>query len=379
MPITQACAVEPPAAVAAPHGPTRFVLGVWVQPIGSMDAWKARGINTLVEVPQGHDPVAWAKAAGGKGLYQIRRPAGDLASDLKDDHLLAWATDDEPSNTTVGRVDYGSVAHDHADLVKQAAPWRAAAKAAGRFVPIWTNHVGPHIYPDWARNNALMQDYMRGPASDWLASDSYPIEDHKPLVMQSGEGYASSVQGVALDRQRAWSGGKPVMSFIGTSPFADGSGVPTVGEFNAMAWSSVIHGAAGIIYFPVRFSPAWSFDATPPELVGAITRFDRQIAAMNDVLMDAGAGGRRPFKLFRSADAGARPAADQLPYPFEAAEIATAHGPYRIILNLTPQDQVLDKPEWGLKQAAFSPYGLRTGLGAATTPAPTGGGAEGCK
>jgi len=361
------CAAAPPAAVAAPQGPTRFILGVWVQPVGSMDAWKARGINTLVEVPQGHDPVAWAQAADSKGLYQIRRPADDLVSDLKDAHLLAWATDDEPSDTKVGRVDYGAVTHDPADVVKQAAPWRAVAKAAGRFMPIWTNHIGPHIYPDWAENSAIMHEYMAGPASDWLASDPYPVQERRPLVMHSNDGYTATVHGIALDRQRAWSGGKLVMSFIGVSPFGAASAVPTPGEFNLMAWSSVIHGAAGIIYFPVRLSPTFSFDATPPELVSAMTRFDQKIVQMNEILMDAKAGGRAPYRLFRSADAGVRPAADQLPYPFEAAEIATARGPCRIILNLTPQDQVLDKPEWGLKQAAFPAYGVRMASGA---PAP---------
>jgi hypothetical protein len=363
------CSVEAPAAVAAKHGPMAFVLGVWTQPVGSMDAWKARGINTLVEVPQGHDALAWAHAADSKGLYQIRRPAGDPADDLKDHYLLAWATNDEPSDTKLGRVDYGSVAQDPADVVKQAAPWRAAAKAQGRFMPIWTNHIGPHIFPDWAQNNPIMHEYMAGPASDWLASDPYPVQERRALVMHSNDGYTSTLHGVALDRQRAWSGGKLVMSFIGTSPFAAGSPVPGPSEFNLMAWSSVIHGAAGIIYFPEQLSPAFSFDATPPELVRAITSFDRQIAAMNDILMDAKAGGRAPYRLLRAADAGARPTADQLPYPFEAAEIATARGPYRIILNLTAQDQVLDKPEWGLQQAAFPPYGVRMSPGAPTPAA----------
>ena len=364
MMMAPACSVEPPAVVVTPHGPTTFVLGAWVQPVGSMDGWKARGINTLVEVPQGHDVAAWARAADGKGLFQIRRPADDLASDLKDGCLLAWATDDEPSDTKVGRVDYGSVAHDPADVVKQAAPWRAAAKAAGRFVPVWTNHIGPHIYPDWARNSRIMREYMAGPASDWLSSDSYPIQEHRPLVIQASEGYAATSIGVALDRQRAWSGGKPVMSFIGTSPFSDTAPAPSAGEFALMAWSSVIHGAVGIIYFPIRFSPAFSFDATPPELIRAITAFDRQIAAINDILVDPKAGGRAPYKLFHAAGDGARPAADQLPYPFEAAEIATPRGPYRIILNLTPQDQVLDRPDWGLRQATFPPYGVRMGFDA---------------
>ncbi|WP_293371681.1 hypothetical protein, partial [Phenylobacterium sp.] len=332
------------------------------------DAWKARGINTVVEIPQGHDPLAWARAADAKGLDQIRRPAGDPASDLKDVHLIAWATDDEPSDTRVGRVDYGSVAHDPAEVVKQAAPWRAAAKAAGRFVPIWTNHIGGHIYPDWAQNNAIMRDYMHGPASDWLASDPYPVQERRALVIASNDGYASTVHGISLDRQRAWSDGKPVMSFIGTSPFGEGTPVPTPAEFNLMAWSSVIHGAVGIIYFPERLSPAFSFDATPPELVSAIARFDQQVGAMNSILMDPKAGGRTPFRLFRSASAGARPMADQLPYPFEATEIATPEGPYRIVLNLSSQDQVFDKPSWGLKQVTIAGYGVHIGLATPNAP-----------
>lgn len=359
-PAMPACAGS--AAPAAGHGrrpgPTFFVVGVWSQPVETMDVWKARGINTLVQIPQGHDGPQWVRAADGKGLFQIRSPSRDLASDIKDDHLLAWATTDEPSNKTGVWFDYGHVAQDPAAVVQEAAPWRAAAQAAGRFVPIWTNHVGPHIYPDWAQHNALMQDYMQGPESDWLSSDGYPLQGREPFVVHSNDGYTSTTQGIALDRQRAWSGGKPVMTFIGVSAFNDGAAAPTVGEFNAMAWSSVIHGAAGIVYFPVHLPPAWSFDATPTELVRAITAFDRQIAGMNDILMDGSGGGRRPFRVFPSANAGAPPAAGQLPYPFEAAEIATGEGAYRIVLNLTNQDRVLDKPEWGLNKVTLHGYGV---------------------
>ncbi|HEY3949386.1 hypothetical protein, partial [Phenylobacterium sp.] len=80
-------AAAQPAAQAparAPAGPRFFVLGVWVQSVAQMDAWKARGVNTMVEVPQGHDIAAWARAADQRGLYQIRHPSPDLAADLKD-------------------------------------------------------------------------------------------------------------------------------------------------------------------------------------------------------------------------------------------------------------------------------------------------------
>jgi hypothetical protein len=348
--------------LATALGPTFFVIAVGVQPLEAMDNWKARGINTLVEIPEGHDMAAWVQAADSRKLYQIRHSSKDPRADLADRYLLAWATDDEPSDTR-GKLEYGSVRHDPAQVAEQAASWRAAARAAGRFVPIWTNHVGSHIWPDWAQKNVLMHDYMEGPESDWLSADSYPVENRRPIVIASNDGYASTQQGITIDRQIAWSRGKPVMSFIGVSAFGEGDAVPTAAQFNVMAWSSVIHGAVGVAYFPVRLKP-WLFDATPPDLVAALTAFDRQVTALDKVLMDSTAGGRKPHTVFRAAHQGAAPAANQLPYPFEADEIPTARGPYRIVLNLSDQDATLDRPEWGLNKAAFHGYEVRQGYGA---------------
>jgi hypothetical protein len=209
-----------------------------------------------------------------------------------------------------------------------------------------------------------MHDYMQGPESDWLSADSYPIQEHLPFVIQSAAGYTSTTQGVTLDRLAAWSGGKPVMAMIGTSAYGDTSGVPTPGQFNAMAWSAVIHGATGVVYFPVDLTP-FAFDVTPAPLVQAITAFDQQIASIDKILMNETAGGRDPFTVFRSANPGAAVKAGQLPYPFEATEIQTAQGPYRIILNLSDQAQVLNKPEWGLSNVTFQGYEVQKGYAAA--------------
>jgi hypothetical protein len=349
-------------------GPKFFVLGAFVQASWMMDTWKARGINTLVEAPQGHDVLQWAQAADSAGLYQIRHASSDLHFDVNDPHLLAWATQDEPSNTT-STLDYGVVSEDPAEVAQEAAPWRAAAQAEGKFVPVWTNHVAGHIYPDWAQTNVLMHDYMQGAESDWLSADSYPIQEHQPFVLQSNDGYTSTTQGITLDRQAAWSGGKPVMAFIGTSAYSDSNAVPTASQFNAMAWSSVIHGATGITYFPVDLSP-WSFDATPPDLVQAMTTFDQEIASIDKILMNETAGGRDPFTIFRSANPGVAPHDGQLPYPFEATEIQTEQGPYRIILNLSDQDQVLNKPEWGLSNVTFHAYEVHKGYAEVAAPPP---------
>jgi hypothetical protein len=348
---------------ATASGPKFFVLGAFVQSAWMMDSWKARGINTLVEAPEGHDVLQWAQAADSRGLFQIRRPSSDLNFDINDRYLLAWSTRDEPSDTR-STLSYGVVAQDPAEVAQEAAPWRAAAQSQGKFVPIWTNHVGTHIYPDWARGNALMYDYMQGAESDWLSSDAYPIQSGQAFVIQSNDGYTSTTQGITLDRQIAWSAGKPTMAFIGTSAFNDGVPTPTAAQFNAMAWSSVIHGAVGVTYFPVDFSP-WTWDATPPALVEAMTAFHREIAQIDRILMNEVSGGRDPYTIYRSANPGAAPAERQLPYPFEASEIASEQGVFRIILNLSGQQQVLNKPEWGLSNVVFQPYAVQKGFAAA--------------
>jgi hypothetical protein len=350
---------------ATAAGPTFFVLGVWDQPAAMMSTWKARGVNTMVEVPEGHDVADWAGEANAEGLFQIRHPRPKIADDLADRRLLAWATRDEPSNTSDGVIAPGHVSQTPAQIVQEAAPWRAAAKATGRFVPVWTNHVASHIYPDWGPSVPLMRDYMRGLGSDWLSSDAYPVQAGSAFVMRASEGYTSTTQGVALDRQIAWSGGKPVMAFIGVSAFAPGQRAPTSAEFAAMAWSSVIHGASGVIYFPQQLAPTFDWDVTPRELVKAISAFDRQVRSIDSVLMDDKNGGRRPFKVYRSANSGVQPAATQLPAGFEATEIKTASGLFRIVLNLSAQDKVLDRPEWGLTNATFHGYEVRMGYGLA--------------
>ncbi|MBS0363969.1 MAG: hypothetical protein JSR98_21560, partial [Proteobacteria bacterium] len=87
------------SAQATAAGPKFFVLGVWQQPASLMGTWAARGINTMVATPQGQDVLTWAKAADAAGLYQIRTASSDLSFDIGDPHLLAWSTQDEPSDT----------------------------------------------------------------------------------------------------------------------------------------------------------------------------------------------------------------------------------------------------------------------------------------
>jgi hypothetical protein len=229
-----------------------------------------------------------------------------------------------------------------------------------------------------------MRDYMEGPEADWLASATYQVQNRQPLIQTatapdgSGPSYVSTPQGIAEDRQTAWSlVGKPVMSYIATSSYWDNMPVPTPGEFNVQAWSSVIHGATGIIYFPVQLqtqNQPWKFDATPPAVADAMTSFDHEITAISQVVLNAAAGGTNPHSIHRSAVSGTTPATGQLPYGFEATAITdpTTGSTYKIILNLTNTTKVLDLTSTALApvakelgiaggKATFAPYEVMKG------------------
>ncbi len=77
----------------------KFVIGVFQQPTSSFDAWKGRGINTVVSYESQGGKVSndeWSEAAAAKGFYFIRQPSDDLEADAKEPNLLALMHDDEP-------------------------------------------------------------------------------------------------------------------------------------------------------------------------------------------------------------------------------------------------------------------------------------------
>ena len=381
-----------------PSSPTFFILGADVQDASnraSLDIWHARGLNTLVRVPDsgGAPPTpsaisAWSDAAVGAGFHMIRQApyapgkgmtltANQVSANAADaagwnGMLLAWTMPDEPSNTPDG---FNSVFYTPAELQSLADQLRRAKPN----IPLFESHVGTHITPDWApfvqptwhAGNArnLMQDYMQGSEADWLASATYEIQDSQPLVQTatapsgSGPSYVSTPQGIAEDRQTIWSEtNKPVMSYVATSAYWDNMHVPSPGEFNLQAWSSVIHGASGIVYFPVQLqtqNQPWMFDATPPAVADAMTSFNHDITAISPIVMNSTAGGTNPHNVYRSAVSGSAPAAGQLPYGFEASVITdpTTRSTYKIILNLTNSTTVLD-----LTSAALAPTAKALGI-----------------
>jgi len=349
-------------------GPSFFVKGVYQQPIEKMAEWRDRGVNTIFTVNRGATIITWTNEAMKQGLYFVRGPAGvddkyrviDRAAfeqDVRNPFLLAIALVDEPSNLKPGGagITYYDVMVPPAEVDVVAQEWSSGGK------PLWINHIGAHINNVYLEK--IMSDYADSPYIDWLAQDSYPVASGWDLVLDLDD-YTSTPQGHSIDRLLRWSGGRPQFSFLGVTKYnADVGRDTTPAEFRLQAWSSIIHGATGLIYFSFMFSPQFSYDATPENLVAEIKMLHAQIDEIEPILMDKDKGGRRPWVLLKSVRGEANDPTT-LPYPFEACSIKTDRGEYKIILNLANEPAELSYEPWGLTKVSFSPYQCKRGYSA---------------
>lgn len=354
-------------AAQAQPGPKFFVKGIYQQPIELMAHWKSLGVNTIVTVNGGGNAAEWTAAAMAQGLYMIRAPIGvnddynlvdrdALERDATNPYLLAFALMDEPSN-----LKPGGQGITYEDVAVSPAQVDVVAKAlSGTSKPLWMNHVGNHINNIYLEK--IMSDYADSPYIDWLGQDCYPIASGTDLVIDLDD-YASTQQGHAMDRLTRWSGGKPQFSFVGLTKFDAASGrESTPLELRAQTWSSIIHGAAGIIYFSFMFSPQFSYDATPEQLQKELAALHSEIDAIEHILVDSKTGGRRPYSLLKSIRTTEKQPADGLPFPFEACATKTDAGEYKIIQNLSSEPAELTYKPWGLETVWFGPYECKRGF-----------------
>ena len=328
-------------------GPRFFVLGAFIAPPNEMAKWKLRGINTIIGVGQGVDAGEHHVTAIELGLAQIRQPRqGRLQADLKNPSVIAFETDDEPTNIVDGHV-----RQTPDDVTAQMRPWQRAADAAGIVKPIWTNHIGNHIWQAPSRVGLDLAEYHT--RSDWYGSDTYQIADgHGNLLTQGGS--ASTYQGHVLRLQRQMAPDAPLLAFVQTVAYASGKAVPTPGQLKTQIWSSVINGAAMVAAFPVRLTPTFAWDGTPPALVATLETEFAEIAALERVLIDIRAGGTRPGLVYPAAAEGASPKPGQLPFPFEARTVHAPAWDYTIIANLSDAPARLTYAPWRLDRVAFA-------------------------
>lgn len=330
-------------------GPTFFVLGTFVAPPFEMEGWRSRGVNTVIGVGQGIDPDAHHETARRLGLAQIRPPRrGRLMDDLQDPAVIAFETDDEPTDLIEGR------ARDTPEAVRaQIEPWRAEGIAK----PIFTNHVGDHILYPGARHTLDLPAYHR--LSDWLGADTYQIAaGHGNLLTIDGS--TSTHQGHILRIQRALAPDAALLSFVQTVAFNEGVPVPTPGQLRVQIWSAVVNGAAMVALFPVRLTPSFAWDGTPPELAAVIGEEFGRIEALGPALIDDRRGGTRPRRLHVCAAEGGATLPGQLPFPFEGCTVDAPGGRLRILINLSDSPALLLARDFVSAPVAFAPHEVQT-------------------
>ncbi len=243
-----------------------FPIGVFQAPAVEFAKWKERGVNTVFEVPQGHDLERWTAEANRQGLRMIRPPRANAARDRHEPLLLAWSQPDEPDLRGIPA----------ADLAVRYRQWKAVDPRR----PVVVNFSGGNVLGlQGDCRQACYEEFSA--TADWISSDIYPVTgwNRSDKLGWIGE---------TVTELRRLSGGKPQFAFIETSdqnlsstPAATPGVTPS--QLRAEVWNAIIFGARGIWYFPVSFGP-FRFDATPTDVVDELTLQNARITSLARVL-----------------------------------------------------------------------------------------------
>lgn len=254
-----------------------FPIGVFSQPEQSFSKWKSRGINTILETPQGHDALSWDRAAQAAGLYIIRRPLPNPKQDIGRKDLLAWSHWDEPDAA-------GRIAEWTPMFEKTAAEWRNIDPNRKIFI----NFAGPDLSWFTTRDDAYSRKYASHyprltATADWIANDLYPCGGWLNQAHERRRGDITLLGEPIKILNRMTP--KPKFAFIEASEIergnVAGARCPTAAEFRAEIWYALTQGVRGIFYFPaVVGKSGFRFDGSPPEIV---TEMTRQNALINKI------------------------------------------------------------------------------------------------
>ena len=250
--------------------PDRFIIGVWGQRSGSAWKWKARGLNTMVaaETMGGRVTVeSWDQEVTRAGMLMIRQPTGSTSYDLKQKNLIAWLAPDEPD---VHRTDPDQTGGFYRRMKKVSKDKPVFMNFSGGHVVGYQERQWKHPYKEWTSH------------ADWISSDIYPVTGWN-LPERLG------LVGESIDRLERFAPGKPQFAFIEASDqelsWVRNAPAASPGQFRAMIWNAVIHGARGIIYFPQAFNPKFEYEMLAPGIEEQMKTENARLNALSRVLL----------------------------------------------------------------------------------------------
>ena len=274
-----------------------FPIGTFISPDYDFIKWKNRGVNTIVEPPQGTTPGPWASKAAEYGLRVIApQVAGSPGN------VIAWNHPDEPDGIYSQRP--------YTEIQQNYSSW----KAINPDMPVYINFIGDLNQYDKTTGEGGANWYKKYIAgADWISADTYPVNQGRDLT---------SV-GIMIDKLRSWSGDKPVFAFIESSDYnsSDSNPGPNPAQLRAQIWSAIIHGVRGYWYFAPRVTPYFAFDTTPSDVADEMTIQNNLVTSLTSVLQQ---GDINPTSLNATVPSG-----------FEVGWRNHSSGKYFFVLNLT--------------------------------------------
>lgn len=274
-----ALSVQNPLTAAA-----SFPIAVWLQDPTQAPKYRAAGINLYVGLWKGptEEQLEALKRAG-MAVVCDQNEVG--LKHLADPTIVAWMHGDEPDNAqpivdpATGKQSWGPCVPPE----RIVADYRRI-KAADPSRPVLLN-LGQGVANDaWKGrgNGAKLDDYktyVQG--SDIVSFDVYPV---------AGLGKPDQLGLVAkgVDRLREWTAGKKRVWNCLECTDIGGMGKATPAQVKAQAWSAIVHGSRGLIYFVHQFEPKFNEHALldDPEMLAAVTALNKQIQGYAGALED---------------------------------------------------------------------------------------------
>lgn len=261
----------------APGGP--FPIGVWLQDPAMAKRYRAAGINLYVGLWQGPtEPQLAALKEAGMPVVCDQNAVG--LRHLDDPTVVAWMHGDEPDNAQPAPGGgYGPCISpqkivDDYHAIKKKDTKRSVLLNLGQGVAndAWIGRGTGAKLSDY-------ETYVQG--CDVVSFDVYPVAG-----LQKPDELGLVAKGV--DRLVKWTGGKKKIWNCLECTNIDGRGKPTPAQVAAEAWSALIHGSRGLIYFVHQFKPSFNEHALldDPAMLAVVTDLNSQIQRYARLLDD---------------------------------------------------------------------------------------------